>query len=237
MSKLNTLKAEIKQQENPEKAKILSRFFRTDPGEYGEGDVFLGIPVPILRQLAKKYGDLTFSEIETLMESPLHEERLIGLLILVEQFEKAIQEDTTQRANRIIFTYLQNTEHINNWDLVDLTASKILGRWLFDKDRKQLYTLAKSKNLWEKRIAIIATYYFIKNNDFQDTLAISEILLHDTHDLIHKAVGWMLREVGKQNKEILDEFLEKHHTVMPRTMLRYAIEKYPEIERQRFLQK
>lgn len=237
MSKLDTLKAEIKKEGNPEKAKILSKFFRTGPGEYGEGDLFLGITVPIQRQLAKKYGDLTFSEIETLMESSLHEERLIGLLILVEQFEQAIQEESTQKANRIIFTYLQNTAHINNWDLVDLTASKILGRWLFDKDRKQLYTLAKSKNLWEKRIAIIATYHFIKNGDFQDTLAISEILLHDTHDLIHKAVGWMLREVGKQNKEVLDEFLEKHHSVMPRTMLRYAIEKYPEAERRRYLQK
>ncbi len=235
MSNLKDLKIDIKKEENPEKARILSKFFRTGPGEYGEGDKFLGITVPIQRQLAQKHGNITLADIEILVKSPLHEERLIGLLILVQKFEEALTEESTSNANRIIYTYLQHTDYINNWDLVDLTASKILGHWLFDKDRKQLHTLAKSKKLWEKRIAIISTYYFIKRGDFGDTIAIAKILLHDTHDLIHKAVGWMLREVGKQDLATLDKFLHDYAQDMPRTMLRYAIEKHPEHIRQEYL--
>jgi 3-methyladenine DNA glycosylase AlkD len=235
LSNLKDLKIDIKKEENPEKARILSKFFRTGPGEYGEGDKFLGITVPIQRQLAQKHGNITLADIEILVKSPLHEERLIGLLILVQKFEEALTEESTSNANRIIYTYLQHTDYINNWDLVDLTASKILGHWLFDKDRKQLHTLAKSKKLWEKRIAIISTYYFIKRGDFGDTIAIAKILLHDTHDLIHKAVGWMLREVGKQDLATLDKFLHDYAQDMPRTMLRYAIEKHPEHIRQEYL--
>ena len=237
---LNQLRKELRESGNSERAIACQRFFKTGKGQYGEGDVFLGIKVPVQRAIAKKY-DLSFEEIQELLNSEIHEERLIGLLILIRNKNK----------KGAFKFYLKNTKRINNWDLVDLTAHKIVGDFLLDKDRAPrgvprdisgemstrgiLYDLAKSENLWEKRIAIISTFAFIRNNQFEDTLAIAEILLNDSHDLIHKAVGWMLREVGKKNQEVEEEFLKKHYKDMPRTMLRYAIERFEEEKRQKYL--
>jgi len=230
---LENLRKEILKLKNPAKAKVLMGFFKTGKGEYGEGDKFLGIVVPKQRELVKKYWkDLNLTEITKLLKSPFHEERLIALLLLVKKFE------TGEEQEKIFKLYLKNTKFINNWDLVDLTAPNIVGEYLKGKDRKVLYKLAKSKSLWEKRISILATFQFIKNKDPKDTLKISEILLKDEHDLIHKAVGWMLREVGKKcGEEIEEKFLQKYVKKMPRTMLRYAIERFPEEKRQRYLKK
>ncbi|MCA9485626.1 MAG: DNA alkylation repair protein [Nanoarchaeota archaeon] len=229
MSQLPKLKKELRNLANPKKAKILQGFFKTDPGQYGEGDVFMGITVPRSREIARKYHDLSFNDLDELLKSKIHEERLIALLILVHVYK------TKDTRKEIVNYYLKNTRYVNNWDLVDLTADKILGNYLLDKDRKILYDLAKSKSLWEKRIAIISTFQFIRNNDFKDTLKISEILLQDSHDLMHKAVGWMLREVGKKDLSVLENFLKKHYKTMSRTTLRYAIEKFPEVKRQKYL--
>lgn len=209
---------ELQKLKNPEKAKILQKFFKTGKGEYGEGDIFLGITVPEIRKVAKANKELSFAEIKKLLESKYHEYRLTGLLILT---YKPLTKD-------VVNFYLKNIKYVNNWDLVDLTAYKILGNWLLDKDKKLIYKLAKSKNMWEQRIAIVATYAFIKNNQFQDTLKISEQLLPHKHDLIHKAAGWMLREVGKKDERILRQFLKQHSHKMPRTALRYAIERLPD---------
>jgi len=227
------LKKEIWILKNPTKAEILMRFFKTGKGEYGAGDKFLGIVVPKLRELVKKYWrEIKLSEIEKLLHSQIHEERLIALLLLVKKFEAGEFQE------KIFKMYLKNTKFINNWDLVDLSAPNIVGEYLRDKDRKILYQLAKSKKLWERRIAILATFQFIKNKETKDALAIAEILLKDKHDLIHKAVGWMLREVGKRcSEEILEKFLQKHFKTMPRTMLRYAIEKFSEKKRKSYLLK
>jgi len=232
---LENLRKEIEKLKNPTKAKILAGFFKTGKGEYGEGDRFLGIVVPFQRMLVKKYWrDLEIAEILKLLKSAFHEERLIALLLLVKKFEAG-----SEKEKEIIFkAYLKNTKFINNWDLVDLTVPNIVGAYLKDKDRKILYKLAKSKDLWERRIAILATFQFIKNKDSKDALKISEILLSDDHDLIHKAVGWMLREVGKKcDEKILEKFLQKHVKIMPRTMLRYSIEKFSEKKRQFYLKK
>ena len=229
--KLQPIELEIQNKANPEKAKVLQRFFKTGKGEYGEGDIFLGITVPEQRKIAKKFLDLELDEIQKILNSKIHEKRLITLLILIEKYKKADEKGK----EKIFNFYLKNTKNINNWDLVDLSAPNIIGDFLLDKDRKILYKLAKSEDLWERRISILATLAFIRKNQFQDTLKISEILLHDKHDLIHKAVGWMLRETGKRNKEIEEEFLRIWRKKMPRTMLRYAIEKFPEEERKRFL--
>jgi len=195
--------------------------------------MFLGIKVPEQRKVAKKYKDLSLKDTESLLKSNIHEHRLIALLMLIQHYQKANPE----LKKKIFNIYLKNTQHINNWDLVDLSAPNIVGDFLLTKNRKILYKLAKSKRLWERRIAILATFTFIKNNDLKDTLKISEILLKDKHDLIHKSVGWMLREVGKKNQGILEDFLKKHYKTMPRTMLRYAIEKFPEPKRQAYLTK
>jgi 3-methyladenine DNA glycosylase AlkD len=229
---LKSIRQDLRKLASPEKAKISQRFFKTGKGQYGEGDVFLGITVPQSRKIAKKYYKLSFKETKQLLESKIHEERLIAILILVHLYQtnEKLRED-------IVNFYLFHTTKINNWDLVDLSAHKILGAYLLDKDRKVLYKLAKSKNLWEKRIAIISTFHFIKNNQFKDTLKISEILLNDSHDLIHKAVGWMLREVGKKDLEVEEKFLKKHYKKMPRTMLRYAIERFEERKRLKYLRK
>jgi len=213
------------------KAQILQRFFKTGKGEYGEGDVFLGIIVPKQREIAKKYSNLDLDSIKKLLESKIHEHRLTGLIILTCQFKKGDEK----KQKEIFDFYLKNAKKINNWDLVDLSAPNILGKYLLDKKRDLLYSLAKSENLWEKRIAIISTFEFIKNNDFSDTILISEILLNDKHDLIHKAVGWMLREIGKRDIEKEEIFLKKHYKIMPRTMLRYAIERFSDEKRQFFL--
>jgi len=230
---LNKLKKDLNKLKNKEKAKILAGFFKTGKGEYGEGDIFLGIIVPEQLKIAKKYFDLNLNGLNKLIFSKIHEYRLVSLLILINKYNKVDNKEK----KKIFSFYLKNIKYINNWDLVDLSAPNIIGDYLLDKDRKILYKLAKSKNLWEKRISIISTYRFIKENDFNDTLKISEILLNDEHDLIHKAVGWMLREVGKKDQAIEEKFLRKYHKVMPRTMLRYAIEKFDENKRKFYLGK
>ncbi len=221
---------EINSHANPEKAKILQRFFKTGKGEYGEGDIFLGIVVPESRKIAIQFKDLPLEEVESLLKSKIHEERLIALLLLVHNYEKHLE-----RRQEIFNFYLKNTKNINNWDLVDLSAPNIVGNYLLDKDRKILYKLANSNHLWEKRIAIISTFVFIRKNQFSDSLKIAEILLMDKHDLIHKAVGWMLREIGKRDFNAENEFLKKNYRKIPRTMLRYAIEKFPEKLRKDYL--
>lgn len=225
------LKNTLRKLADPKQAKILSRFFKTGKGEYGEGDKFLGIKVPVSRKIAKQFKVVSLEDIRELLYSPIHEERLISLFILTEQFRKA-----DENKKKIIYGfYLKNLKQINNWDLVDLSAEKIIGAYLLDKDKQVLFKLAKSKNLWERRIAIMSTFHFIKNGEFDTTLKVSEFLLNDDHDLIHKAVGWMLREIGKRNLAKEEKFLKQHYKSMPRTMLRYAIEKFPEKRRQAYL--
>jgi len=223
------LKKELKTKSSPKKAKILQRFFKTGPEEYGEGDVFLGIAVPEIRKLVKKYSDLKIKEIIKLLHSKIHEERLTALLIMVKKFQ------IEKNKEKIYNLYLKNTKYINNWDLVDLSANKIVGDYLLDKPKSILYKLARSKSVWERRISIIATFNFIKNNKFEETLKIARILLNDKHDLIHKAVGWMLREIGKRDLKTEERFLKKYYPKMPRTMLRYAIKKFPEKKRKQYL--
>ena len=225
---LKKLKNDLKKAGNKKQATLLQRFFKTGPGQYGEGDIFLGIKVPVQRAIAKKY-DLGLKEIQKLLDSGIHEERLVGLFILIKKYVKS--EDKKEIFN----FYLKNTKRVNNWDLVDLSSHKIMGNYLLDKKRKILYKLAKSKNLWERRISIISTFAFIDNNDFKDALKIAEIHLEDSHDLIHKAVGWVLREIGKKDKKVLEGFLKKHYKQMPRTMLRYSIERFEENLRQKYL--
>ena len=217
---LSQLKKDLAAKGRKEKVAVYSNFFKTGKGQYGEGDIFIGSTVPDTRSVASSYKDLPFFDIRTLLHSKIHEERLCALLILVYQFQKGNNQ------KKIYEFYLKNTKRINNWDLVDSSADKIVGCYLFEKDKKILCTLARSSNLWERRIAIIATFYFIRNKQFEDTLGVSEILLQDKHDLIHKAVGWMLREVGKRDQNILETFLKKYYKIMPRTMLRYSIEKF-----------
>ena len=230
---LSKIRLELKSLANPEQAKILQRFFKTNKGEYGEGDIFLGIKVPVQREVAKRYKDLLLKDIQKLINSKIHEERLIGLFILIHKYNKT----SADKKKEIFYFYLNNTKRINNWDLVDLSAPNIVGDYLLNNyNKKQLiYNLAKSKNLWEKRISILATFAFIKKERFEDTLAISEILLNDKHDLIHKAVGWMLREIGNRNLQTEEDFLKIHYITMPRTMLRYAIEKFEETKRKSWL--
>ncbi|WP_019502719.1 DNA alkylation repair protein [Pseudanabaena sp. PCC 6802] len=231
MSRLDDLKQKLKALSNSEKAKALSRFFKTDKGEYGEGDEFLGIAVPEQRKLAKAYVDLNLLDIENLLQSKIHEERLTALLILTYQFPKA----SVAEQSEIATFYLQHTEWINNWDLVDVTCRPILGAYLLERDRSVLYDLARSESLWEQRIAIITTMEFIKHDQFEDTWQIAVILLNHPHDLIHKAVGWALREVGKKDRQTLETFLDRYCTQMPRTMLRYAIEHFEEPKRKAYL--
>jgi 3-methyladenine DNA glycosylase AlkD len=219
---------------NPRQAEILQRFFKTGKGEYGEGDVFLGIKVPVVRKTAAKYNDLSLKEIIELLHSKIHEHRLASLVILIEKYRKAGEK----WKGEIFNLYLKNLRHINNWDLTDLSAPSVIGHYLLDKDRKILYQLAESKNLWERRISIIATFEFIKHGQIRDTLKIAERLVHDEHDIIHKAVGWMLREAGKRVSQAEEEkFLKKYYQNMPRTMLRYAIEKFDEKTRKFYLKK
>lgn len=216
---------------NPEIATHSQRFFKTGPGEYGEGDVFRGIRVPEQRKIAKRFKDASLTDVEKLLHAPYHEDRLVALLILVEKYKK---KDDAQR-EAIYDLYLDNTAYINNWDLVDSSAHKIVGPHLENRDRSILYKLVKSPMLWERRIAMMSTYYFIKKDDYADTLQLAELLIEDKEDLIHKVVGWMLRELGKRNFDLEDGFLLQHYKKMPRTMLRYAIEKFPEERRQGYL--
>ncbi len=218
---------------NPEKAKILSGFFKTGKGEYGEGDIFIGVQVPLIRSIAKQYFDTPLDELSTLLHSPIHEIRLASLLCMIEQFNKG---DTPLRA-KIYHCYLANTAHINNWDLVDLSAPQIVGGYLEYLDHAPLYRLANSSCLWEQRIAIVSTLRWIRKGKFDDTLRIADLLLQHNHDLIRKAVGWMLREIGKRDKELLCLFLDTRHKRMPRTMLRYAIEHFSTEERKYYMKK
>lgn len=212
-------------------ARILGRFFKTGPGEYGEGDIFIGLRVPQLRSLARTYEHLRLEDALELMRSPIHEERLLALLILVRSYKKS---DETMK-EKIYWFYLDNTRFINNWDLVDLSAEHIMGAHLFNRDRKQLVQLAHSKILWDRRIAVMATFHFIRKGQFTLTLTIAESLLGDKEDLIHKACGWMLREIGKRDILVEETFLRLHGKTMPRTMLRYAIERFPEEKRLKYL--
>lgn len=232
------IKSELKSKADPKKAKILQKFFKTGKGEYGEGDVFLGISVPEQRKIANKhFKETSLKEIEELLESKIHEERFTALEILVMKYGKA---NETERKEIFNF-YIKNSKKINNWDLVDTSAPYIFGRHILFTgkenpfNQRRLMTFANSENLWEKRIAIVSTQYFIKNNRFDETLMISESLLKDKHDLIHKAVGWMLREVGKKDEKILKDFLKKYYKQMPRTMLRYSIEKFDKKTRKQYL--
>jgi len=226
---LKKLEQTLKEHANPEKAKILQRFFKTGKGQYGEGDIFLGIVVPEQRRIAKEFKDLNITQLQTLLNSNVHEKRLIALLILIQKY------NSSEDKQKLFNFYIKNAKQINNWDLVDLSAPNIVGNFLLDKPRAILYRLAVSNNLWEKRIAIISTFTFIREKQFKDTLKISKILLNDNHDLIHKAVGWMLRELGKRDQEVLEDFLKKHYHKMPRTMLRYSIERFEEEKRKRYL--
>lgn len=231
MEALTALKKDLLTLANPQKAQDLQRFFKTGPGQYGEGDVFLGITVPKSHLVATKYKDLPLSQIGKLLKSKIHEERLIALLILVGQFKKG----TPAQREKIFRFYLKSTPYINNWDLVDLSAHKIVGEYLLEKDTSTLDKLARSQNLWEKRIAIVATFQFIAAGKLERTLEISRPLLSDPHDLIHKAIGWMLREVGKKDQKTLEDFLKQNYKNLPRTTLRYAIERFSPALRQKYL--
>lgn len=228
---IGEISRELRKLAEPERARIHQRFFKTGRGEYGEGDMFLGIRVPHIRKHVKNFRELSLTDTENLLHSRWHEERLFALLILVDSFKRSGDE----LGENIYDLYMDSTRWINNWDLVDLSAPNIPGVWLLSRDRKPLYEFAESDDLWKKRISIISTQHFIRKNDFKDTLHISKKLLKDDHDLIHKAVGWMLREVGKKNLETEEEFLMEHYREMPRTMLRYAIERFPEEKRQKYL--
>jgi len=232
MSNLVFLQKELQSLKNEKQAEVLQRFFKTGKGQYGEGDVFLGIKVPVQRKVAQKYSVLSLIEIQKLLNSKIHEFRLTALFILITKYNRGEEKEK----KNIFELYLKNTKNINNWDLVDLSAPNIVGKHLLQKNRTILYELARSKNLWKERIAILATFEFIKNGESKDTLAIARILLGSDRDLIHKAVGWMLREIGKRIGEAEEEkFLKIHYRKMPRTMLRYAIERFEEGKRKKYL--
>ena len=229
MSAHEQVKAELERLSDPEHAKKLQGFFKTGKDEYGEGDAFIGVRVPDQRRIAKKHRNIPLTDALVLLRSGIHEHRLTALFILTEQFNRGDEK----ARQRIVNLYLSNTAYVNNWDLVDSSAHKILGMWLVDKPRGVLYELARSESLWERRISIISTFAFINCGDLVDALALAGALVDDGHDLIHKASGWVLREVGKKDQSVLEEFLREHYKKMPRTMLRYAIERLPE-ERRRF---
>jgi 3-methyladenine DNA glycosylase AlkD len=230
---LSDLRQQMHELADPRVARSAARFFKTGPGQYGEGDEFLGLRAAVLHALSREYRDLPLDAVEQLLQSALHEERLVGLLILVRAFEKAGPAVRKQ----LFHFYLAHTHHINNWDLVDCSAPYVVGGYLSNRSRKPLYRLARSKHLWERRMAIVATLLWIRNRDYAEALAIIKVLLQDEHDLIHKACGWMLREVGKTDGAALERFLEQHHRSMPRTMLRYAIERFSPQKRKRYLLK
>jgi len=216
---------ELKSNADSKKAVILQRYFKTGRGEYGEGDIFVGLTVPILRSIAKKHQDINLSDLQFFIGSEFHEYRLAALLVLVARYEFAIKTANEADAKKVVKFYIKNLKYINNWDLVDLSAPKILGHYYFQKDKANLYKLSDSKNLWYRRIAILSTFYFIKNGQFADSLKMAQKYLQDPHDLIHKATGWMLREIGKKNSQIEIIFLRKNHKQMPRIMFSYAIER------------
>lgn len=228
---LSALRREIRAAANPAKAKVLAGFFKTGKGQYGEGDRFLGLTVPVSRALARRAARLGFRDVEQLLHSKIHEERLIGLLILVHRFR--VGDDAEKKA--VYDFYLRHADRADNWDLVDLSADKIVGAWLMDRPKGVLVTLAKSSSLWRRRIAVVATFAFIRAGRLDETFRIADLLMRDGHDLIHKATGWMLRETGKRDKAALVAYLKPRYKAMPRTMLRYAIEKFSDAERKRYL--
>jgi 3-methyladenine DNA glycosylase AlkD len=228
---LAAIRAELRELADPVRGLHSQGFFKTGPGQYGEGDKFLGLTVPMMRGIVRKYRGLVDAAVLDLLASPWHEERLVALLLMVEAYDRG---DDPRRAH-IHRAYLANTAQINNWDLVDASAGDIVGGHLKAGDITLLERLARSESLWERRIAIVSTFHFIKHNELRPTLRIAALLLGDSHDLIHKAAGWMLREVGKRDRTALDGFLKKHYRKMPRTMLRYAIERHPEGVRKRYL--
>ena len=235
MPKILELKKELKINKNKKQAKILASFFKTGKGEYGEGSIFLGIKVPLLRKIANKYLELDFKDLQNLLNNKIHTYKFIALIILVNKYKKG-----DDKLKKIIYNfYIKNLKNINNWDLVDISCYHIIGNFLLNKSKEKiiLYELVKSRNLWFRRIAIVSTFTFIKNNKFKDTLKISKLLLNDKEDLINKAVGWMLREVGKRNQKLLEEFLKKNYQNMSRTTLRYAIERFEEKKRKYYLYK
>ena len=225
---LEALRKEMRTLADPAKARVMQGFFKTGPGQYGQADVFVGIAVPQSRLIAKKYAQLPLADVKQLLQSEIHEERLVALLILIGKYRGDPE--------KIARFYLANLDRVNNWDLVDVSAPGILGAHLLDRDRAVLYGLARSKVVWERRVAIISTLAFIRRGEFADTLKIAKMLLSDRHDLMHKAVGWMLREVGKRDLATEEEFLQRHCKSMPRTALRYAIERLPEQKRRTYMQ-
>jgi 3-methyladenine DNA glycosylase AlkD len=229
---LQSLRRSLRQVADPQRAKYSQRYFKTGKGEYGAGDRFLGITVPTVRALARQNRDLPLHHVDSLLHSRWHEERLLALLLWVDRTERG---DKTLR-RRIYQKYLRSTRYINNWDLVDSSAGQIVGAYLADKDKRVLFRLARSANVWQRRIAVIATFHFIRNGRFTESVKIATSLVRDEHDLIHKAVGWMLREIGKRDRPCLERFLIRHQASMPRTMLRYAIEHLPATQRRRYLQ-
>ena len=228
---LRAVRRSLRRTANAQDAANLQRFFKTGPGDYGEGDRFLGVRVPAIRAVLRQTDALTLSEVRTLLHSLWHEERLLALLTLVRRFERG--DDRIREA--IFHLYLRESRFINNWDLVDLSAPHIVGGWLVDHPREGLWNLARSRDLWERRIAVLATFAFIRRNEFADSLALCRELKGDAHDLMHKACGWTLREVGKRNVRVLESFLDDHAATLPRTMLRYAIERLPEPRRRHYL--
>jgi 3-methyladenine DNA glycosylase AlkD len=225
------IKDKLKKLGNNKRAEQSRRYFKTGPGEYGEGDIFVGIRVPELRKLSRAYRDIPLEATEILLNSPIHEERLLALLILVMKYAGS---DAGEQ-KRIYTLYLKNTRFVNNWDLVDASAHYIVGPFLMDKNKRPLYRLAVSKSIWDRRIAIMSTFHYIRQNIYSETLKIADTLISDKEDLIHKAVGWMLREIGKRDLQTEEEFLRPRYKAMPRTMLRYAIERFPAAKRQRYL--
>jgi 3-methyladenine DNA glycosylase AlkD len=224
-SGLERLHAELRAAAEPERVPVLQRFFKTGPGEYGEGDIFIGARVPAVRAVARRHADLSLEDVAKLLSSPVHEERLAALVILVRLFERAGEGER----RRVFDLYLRSTAHVNGWDLVDASAPHIVGAYLLDRDeeerRRVLDRLASSSSVWERRIAIMATFAFVRAGEYEETLRIARSMLDDSHGLIHKAVGWMLREVGKRDEGLLVEFLRQYAAEMPRTMLRYAVER------------
>ena len=231
MTGVTEIRSQLRALSDPKIAEHSQRFFKTGPGEYGEGDEFIGIRVPVLRRVAKDHRELPVSEAEQLLQSKIHEERLLALLILVMRYRRG--DDSVRK--KVFDTYCHNLRFVNNWDLVDSSAHLIVGPHLASRSKRKLHQWAKSRNLWERRIAILSTLAYIKDGEFGETIKIAATLLHDGEDLIHKAVGWMLREVGNRDRKVEEEFLKKHYQQMPRTMLRYAIEKFPEAKRKRYL--
>ncbi len=224
------IKKEIDSHKNKRQAEVYAGFFKTGISEYGEGDQFIGVKVPILRCIAKKYDSISLEKIKTLISSDIHEYRFIALVFLINKYRA-----NTKQKEQIFNFYVKNCKYINNWDLVDISAPHIFGDYLLDEPRNILYQFAESENLWKKRISVVSCFAFIRKNDFKDILKISKILLRDKHDLIHKAIGWMLREVGKRDIAVLEEFLNTYHQKMPRTCLRYAIERMEESKRKKYL--